>query len=74
MGIQKGVGGLDGAEWAEKKKVLLDKQSSGAGKQPKVGGKGGCKIFFTNPEPTFTGKTRNGKGWEMWSYNVNMDI
>ena len=59
----------------EKKKVLLDKQSSGAGKQPKVGGiKGGCKIFFTNPEPTFTGKTRNGKGWEMWRYIVNMDI
>ena len=68
--------GQSGAEWEwEKKKVLLDKQSSGAGKQPKVGGiKGGCKIFFTNPEPTFTGKTRNGKGWEMWSYIVNMDI
>ena len=35
-----------GQSGAEKKKVLLDKQSSGAGKQPKVGGRGGMQNIF----------------------------
>ena len=51
--FRRGLGWGWGARWgrvgqsgAEKKKVLLDKQSSGAGKQPKVGGKGGMQNIF----------------------------
>ena len=43
-----------GQSGAEKKKVLLDKQRSGPGKQTE--GVRGCKIFFRDLEQTFTRK------------------
>ena len=80
--FRRGLGWGWGARWGKvgqsgsgrKRKCCWINSLVGRENSPRWGVEGGCKIFFTNPEPPFTGKTRNGKGWEMWRYNVNMDI
>ena len=63
-----------GQSGAEKKKVLLDKQSSGAGKQPKVGGRGGDAKYFSQILSRLSqGKQEMGRDGKC-GYIVNMDI